>query len=179
MRINQRSRYKELRQTTFRSLGGNRGVNSCPNLLTNLDTGRFRRPESVRPASVPSSFRQVIGSGVASQANQAGTLPLKPARSPTTLHVCSHAYGPGLPSSGCPSSRLFPSGICPDRALTTTSATRRDLGWWFLFRLPMPLVIKRVMHIDGCIMIRIGLIMTNRTAEDLAPLFFDPRAITV
>ena len=43
--------------------------------------------------------------------------------------------------------------------------------------MPMPLVIKRVMHIDGGIMIRIGLILTDRTAEELAPLCFDPRAI--
>ena len=47
-----------------------RGVNSYPDLLTNLDTGRFRRPESVRPVSVPSHFQQVSGSGVASQAER-------------------------------------------------------------------------------------------------------------
>ena len=72
-----------------------RGVNSYPDVLTNLDTGCFRRPESVRPVSVPSHFQQVSGSGVASQANEAGTLPLKPARSPTTftcMLICIRAW---------------------------------------------------------------------------------------
>jgi hypothetical protein len=79
-----------------------RGVNSCPNLLTNLDTGRFRRPGSVRPVGVPARFRQVISPGVASQANKAGTLPLKPARAPPPSRVCSSAYGPGLDHWDCP-----------------------------------------------------------------------------
>lgn len=73
------------------------GVNSYPDLPTNLDTVRFRRPESVRPVSVPSHFQQGSGSGVASQANEAGTLPLKPARSPSTftcMLICIRAWPP-------------------------------------------------------------------------------------
>jgi hypothetical protein len=94
------------------------GVNSCPNLLTNLDTGRFRRPGSVRPVSVPSRFRQVISPGVASQANKAGTLPWKPARAPPPSRVCSSAYGPGLdhwdcPPQASPAWRLARQGVDP------------------------------------------------------------------
>ena len=108
--------YSPIEETFSKVKAFLRGVNSCPHLLTNLDTGRFSRPGKVRRASVPSSFQHVIFPGVASQTNQAGTSPLPARNSPTTLHVCSLAYGPGLPSSGCPSSRLLPPGRWPDRA---------------------------------------------------------------
>ncbi len=37
-----------------------RGVNSCPDSLTNLDKRRFSRPERVRPPRVSAAFREVI-----------------------------------------------------------------------------------------------------------------------
>jgi acyl-CoA synthetase (AMP-forming)/AMP-acid ligase II len=37
-----------------------RGVNSCPDSLANLDKRRFSRPERVRPPRVSAAFREVI-----------------------------------------------------------------------------------------------------------------------
>jgi 5-methylcytosine-specific restriction protein B len=103
---------------------GHRGVNSCPNLLTNLDTGRFRRPESVRPISVPTRFRQVISPGVASQANKAGTLPLKPARAPP---LC--VYAPLHTGLACLHWGVPPAGFSrPGSARTGREPPRHPLG---------------------------------------------------
>jgi hypothetical protein len=110
-----------------------RGVNSCPDLLTNQDTGRFRRPEPVRPVSVPSRFRQVSGSGVASQANEAGTLPLKPARSPTTfacMLICIRAWPAFIGVSlqqACPTRSMAGQGVAP--SLTHLGQVREEVSF--------------------------------------------------
>jgi hypothetical protein len=76
-----------------------------PKFMTNLDTGRSSRPGKVQPASVPSSFRQVISPGVASQVNQAGTWPLKPGIAPppcmyARLHTGLACLHRGVPPAG-------------------------------------------------------------------------------
>src|SRR5215470_9912543 len=43
--------------------------------LPNLDTGRFRRPGSVRPARVPSAFGQVSSPGAVRERTRVGTCP--------------------------------------------------------------------------------------------------------
>jgi hypothetical protein len=68
----------------------------------------FPRPPSIRLASVPAGWKQVIERGHALKVIQVGTSPLWASESPTTLRVCSFADGPGLPSLGCPSGRFLP-----------------------------------------------------------------------
>lgn len=109
--------------------------------LPNLDTGRFRRPGSVRPVSVPARFRQVISPGVASQANKAGTWPLKPARAPPPWRVCSLAYGPEPDQRGCPP-RPFsrPGHAWTGRVCALSSAARPPAPSWTGGRTSRPLV---------------------------------------
>jgi hypothetical protein len=84
-----------------------RGVNRCPNLLTDLDKSCFCRPGSVRPASVPSAFQQVISPGGVFKTMQIGTSPSRTNRSPTTLScllICRRAWAG---SAGLPSPAFF------------------------------------------------------------------------
>jgi hypothetical protein len=78
------------------------GVNSCLGFQTILDSYYSRRPVSVQPVGVPTKCQQVIETGSALKTIRAGTSPLWASDSPTTFRVCSSAYGPGIPSSGCP-----------------------------------------------------------------------------
>jgi hypothetical protein len=73
-----------------------------PKLSDNLRQQRSRRPGSVRPARVPSAFGQVSSPGHVHKSTRAGTCPCWTSDSPTTLHVCSSAYGPGLRKLGVP-----------------------------------------------------------------------------
>src|SRR6266699_4571395 len=63
---------------------------------------RSRRPGSVRLASVPSAFRQVSSPGHLRESTRAGTCPRWTNDSPTTLHACFSARGPGLLQRGVP-----------------------------------------------------------------------------
>jgi hypothetical protein len=73
-----------------------------PRLLANAGQARSRRPRSVRPARVPSEYRQVIFPGAAPKVIRVGTSPWWTSESPTTLRACSSARGPGLLHRGVP-----------------------------------------------------------------------------
>src|SRR5260370_42146381 len=51
---------------------------------------------------VPATFHNGIGSGRVRESMQVGTCPRWTSTSPTTFHVCSFAYGPGVDRRGCP-----------------------------------------------------------------------------
>ena len=92
-------------ETRLVSSGARTWYQQLPKIADNLSQQRSRRPGSVRPASVPSSFRQVISPGVASQANQAGTWPLKPGIAPppcmyARLHTGLTCLHRGVPPAG-------------------------------------------------------------------------------
>jgi hypothetical protein len=90
---------------------GYSGINSCQNCSTILDRCRLCRLPSVQLASVPLASKQVIEGSPTREAIRTGTLPLWANTSRTTLRVCSSADRPGLPSTGCPSSRHLPSDL--------------------------------------------------------------------
>jgi hypothetical protein len=67
---------------------------------------------------VPSTFGAVSGSGHVRESMQAGTCPRWTSTSPTTLHVCSSAYGPGVdrrdgPPHSSPTQPLAEQGVAP------------------------------------------------------------------
>jgi len=117
-----------------------------PNLWTNLDNARSRRPGSVQPASVPSAFQQVISPGHVRESTRVGTCPRWTSDSPTTLTcmlICIRAWPASL---GCPSTGFSPPACSRRERIATNTATcslgRRLLSW-----LPMPPSIERAMHI--------------------------------
>jgi hypothetical protein len=101
--------FRCIRQVNYQSLDS--GVCSCQNCQTILDNHCLRRPDSVQLSTVPATLQKVIGSGAALEGMWIGTFPHRASASPTTLRVCSFAYGPGIPSTGCPSEMLLPSDL--------------------------------------------------------------------
>ena len=99
--------------------------------LPNPDTGRFSRPGKVRRVSVPSGFQPVIFPGFASQTNQAGTSPLKPAIAPPPcvyahLHTGLACFHRGVPPAGFSHPVNGRTGRCP---LTHSGQVREEVSF--------------------------------------------------
>ena len=123
-------------------------VSAVAQIVDNSRQSRSRRPGSVRRVSVPSAFRHVISPGVARKVSRVGTSPLGPALAPPLSHVCSFADGPGLPVfAGVPLWQASPPRPLAGEGVCVTSATWCGLRRRLFLRLPMPLAIKRAMHI--------------------------------
>jgi hypothetical protein len=93
--------------------------------------------------------------------------PVGPTGAPPLCRVCSFAYGPGLDQRDCPPQ---PSSIRrgpPDRACSAA------LLW---ARLPMKLAKEAVMHVDRGVKVGMGLVVTPRTKEELAPFAWNALA---
>ena len=72
-----------------------RGVNSCPDSLTNLDKNRFSRPERVQPPRVSAAFREVILPGHVREMIQAETSSRQDQEQPHHLAcslICERAW---------------------------------------------------------------------------------------
>ena len=94
--------------------------------------------------------------------------PVGPTGAPPLCRVCSFADGPGLDQRDCPPQ---PSSIRP---LARQSVFSRSSLLWA--RLPMKLAKEAVMHVDRGIKVGMGLVVTHRTKEELAPFAWNALA---
>ncbi|HKF36526.1 MAG TPA: signal peptidase I, partial [Ktedonobacteraceae bacterium] len=116
--------------------------------LPNLDTGRFRRPRSVRPARVPSAFGQVSSPGAVRERTRAGTCPRWTSDSPTTLTCMLTCIRAWPAKAWCPSTGFFPP-TCSRRERVASTTALGSPGRRLLANLPMPLAIERAVHIHA------------------------------
>src|SRR5215469_13899471 len=92
--------------------------------------------------------------------------------------ICIPAW-PG--SVGCPSTG-FSSATrsAAEGAMRSRSSCHKSWRWRLgLARPPMPLAVKRVMHIGRGVKVGMGLVVTHGTPEQLAPFLDDALAIVV
>src|SRR5258708_20039685 len=97
---------------------------------------------------------------------QTGTCPRGTSDSPTTLRAGSSACGPGLLHRDCPPQASPLRPVAAEGVRDSSAAA-------FEPRLPVPLLVEGVMHVDRGVVIGVGFIMAHRTAEQLAPLRLD------
>src|SRR5258708_3856452 len=106
--------------------------------------------------------------------------PFGPAASPTTLRAGSSACGPGLFQRGVPPQASPPRPVAAEGGICSRSVFhtrwRRCLGF---ARQPMPLAVKRAMHIRRGVKVSMGFVVTHRTPEQLAPFLDDAFAASI
>lgn len=133
---------------TFLLQGRLKWCQQLPRIACNSGQACSRRPGSVRRVSVPSASRHISSPGVARKVSRIGTSPFGPAIAPPRSHVCSFADGPGLPVfAGVTLWQAFPPRPVAGEGVCITSTAWCGLRLRLFLRLPMPLVVKRVMHI--------------------------------
>jgi len=116
--------------------------------------------------SVPAAFQEVIDSGAVRESMQIGTCPRWTSDSPTTLRAGSSACGPSLDQRDCPPQASPLRPVAAEGVLDSSAAA-------FEPRLPVPLLVEGVVHVDRGVVIGMGFIVAHRTAEQLAPLLSD------
>src|SRR3989440_2206417 len=116
--------------------------------------------------SVPAAFQEVIDSGAVRESMQTGTCPRWTSDSPTTLRAGSSACGPGLLQRDCPPQASPLRSVAAEGGFDSSAAS-------FEPRLPVPLLVEGVMHVDRSVVIGMGFIVAHRTSEQLAPLLCD------
>lgn len=114
--------------------------------------------------SVPAAFQEVIDSGALRESMQIGTCPRWTNDSPTTFRAGSFACGPGLLHRDCPPQTSPLRPVATEGGLDSSATS-------FGPRLPVPLLVEGVMHVDGCVVIGIGFIIAHRTSKQLAQAF--------
>jgi hypothetical protein len=107
---------------------------------------------------VPAAFQEVIDSGDVRESMQTGTCPRWTSDSPTTLRAGSSACGPGLLHRDCPPQASPLRPVAAEGVLDSSAAS-------FEPRLPVPLLVEGVMHVDRCVVIGIGFIVAHKTPE--------------
>ena len=95
---------------------------------------------------------------------QAGTCPRWTSTSPTTLHVCSLAYGPGVDRRGCPPHPSPTQHVVEQGVAASPGRLARVPG------VPAVLGKEAAMQIRAAVVICIGLVVTDRTPEQFAAL---------
>src|SRR5215472_18756480 len=105
--------------------------------------------------SVPPAFREAIDSGRVRESMQAGTCPRWTSTSPTTLRVCSLAYGPGVDRRGCPP---HPS---PTQHVVEQGVAASPGRLAFAPGLPAVLGKEAAMQLRAAVVICIGLVVTD------------------
>ncbi len=97
---------------------------------------------------------------------QTGTCPRWTNDSPTTFRAGSSACGPGLLHWDCPPQASPLRPVAAEGGLDSSTAS-------FEPRLPVPLLVERVMHVDRGVVIGMSFIVAHRTSEQLATLLCD------
>ncbi len=119
--------------------------------------------------SVPAAFWEVIDSGAVRESMRTGTCPRWTNDSSTTFRAGSSACGPGLDQRDCPPQASPLRPVAAEGGLDSSAAA-------FAPRLPVPLLVEGVMHVNRRVVIGIGFIVAHRASEQLAPLlcYADP-----
>src|SRR6266700_2858222 len=97
---------------------------------------------------------------------QTGMCPRWTNDSPTTFRAGSSACGPGLLHWDCPPQASPLRPVAAEGGLDSSTAS-------FEPRLPVPLLVERVMHVDRGVVIGMSFIVAHRTSEQLATLLCD------